>query len=289
MMRMPAFGLSGPWRDNTGFAQTMEQLSGLAWVTGHAGDQPRIPRGPCDPIAGMHAAFAFLVTRLDPSAGQTASHVESTMVESALNVAAEQVLEWSAYGHLLERDGNRSPLAAPQGLYPCADGQAGAETWLALSICSDAQWRALGTCLDEPGWADSTKFDTQAGRRRHHDALDKELRAWTAQHPRSALIEKLRAAGIPASEVANPSTLYASNPQFRARGYFERTPHPTVGALPLPSLPFRFAGIEHWLRKPAPTLGEDNHRILGDLLGLSKAELQELRAAGVIGQRPEGL
>jgi crotonobetainyl-CoA:carnitine CoA-transferase CaiB-like acyl-CoA transferase len=53
MMRMPAFGLSGPWRDNTGFAQTMEQLSGLAWLTGHLDDQPRIPRGPCDPVAGM--------------------------------------------------------------------------------------------------------------------------------------------------------------------------------------------------------------------------------------------
>lgn len=289
MMRMPAFGLSGPWRDNTGFAQTMEQLSGLAWVTGHADDQPRIPRGPCDPIAGMHAAFAFLVTRLDSSESDAGLHVESTMVESALNVAAEQVLEWSAYGHLLERDGNRSVLAAPQGLYPCADGQAGAEIWLALSICSDDQWRALRACLDDPAWAESADFDTRAGRRRYHDALDRELRAWTAQHSRPVLIEKLRAAGIPASEVANPSTLYASNPQFRARGYFERTPHPTVGALPLPSLPFRFAGIEHWLRKPAPTLGEDNDRILSELLGLSESALKELRAAGVIGQRPEGL
>ncbi|MFN8644352.1 MAG: CoA transferase [Candidatus Binatia bacterium] len=59
LVRMPAFGLSGPWRDNTGFAQTMEQMTGLAWVTGHRDDQPRIQRGPCDPLAGMHAAFAF--------------------------------------------------------------------------------------------------------------------------------------------------------------------------------------------------------------------------------------
>ena len=61
LMRMPAFGLSGPWRDHPGFAQTMEQVSGLSWVTGHPGDQPRIPRGPCDPIAAMHATFALLV------------------------------------------------------------------------------------------------------------------------------------------------------------------------------------------------------------------------------------
>ncbi|MBW2399380.1 MAG: CoA transferase, partial [Deltaproteobacteria bacterium] len=143
MMRMPAFGLSGPWRDNTGFAQTMEQLSGLAWVTGHPGDQPRIPRGPCDPLAGMHAAVAFLVALAERSATGHGHHVESTMVESALNVAAEQVIEWSAYGSLLQRDGNRSPLAAPQGLYPCAGGQPGAEKWLALSVATEPQWRAL--------------------------------------------------------------------------------------------------------------------------------------------------
>ncbi|MEI8359530.1 MAG: hypothetical protein WCH13_13700 [Deltaproteobacteria bacterium] len=30
LRRMPAFGLSGPWADRTGFAQTVEQVSGLA-------------------------------------------------------------------------------------------------------------------------------------------------------------------------------------------------------------------------------------------------------------------
>ena len=58
MVRMPAFGLDGPWRERVGFAQTMEQMSGMAWLTGHEADQPRIPRGPCDPIAGMHGCFA---------------------------------------------------------------------------------------------------------------------------------------------------------------------------------------------------------------------------------------
>src|SRR5439155_2819497 len=58
LVRMPAFGLSGPWRDNTGFAQTMEQVTGLTWITGHRVDQPRIQRGPSDPNAGIDAALA---------------------------------------------------------------------------------------------------------------------------------------------------------------------------------------------------------------------------------------
>ncbi len=289
MMRMPAFGLSGPWRDNTGFAQTMEQLSGLAWLTGHPDDQPRIPRGPCDPIAGMHAAFAFLVAVMGRDEDSAGLHIESTMVESALNIAAEQVLEWSAYGHLMEREGNRSPLAAPQGLYACAGSQPGAEKWLALSIASDAQWVALRGLLGEPEWAMKSDLDDASGRRHHHDAIDREFEAWVATRELAPLVAELRELGIPASEVANACSFVQSNPQLQARGYFERPQHPTVGALPLPSLPFRFGSVDRWLRTPAPTLGEHNDEILAGILGLSAEDMASLAAEGVIGTRPEGL
>lgn len=289
MLRMPAFGLTGPWRDHTGFAQTMEQLSGLAWVTGHASDQPRIPRGPCDPVAGMHAAFAVLVALAERARTGRGLHVESTMVESALNIAAEQVVEWSACGRLLEREGNRSPLAAPQGLYPCAGGTPGAEQWLALSVTSDAQWSALRRVLGDPGWARSESLATLSGRRAAHDAIDAELRAWTRTRERGELAAKLRAAGIPAAEVANACRLLQSVPPFAARGWFEAPEHPVVGAMPLPSLPFRYAGVERWLQRPAPTLGQHNEAVLGGLLGLSDAELRALESEGVIGTKLQGL
>jgi len=288
-VRMPAFGLAGPWRDHTGFAQTMEQITGLAWVTGHADDQPRIPRGPCDPVAGMHAAFAFLVALAGRERPDAGPHVESTMVESALNIAAEQVVEWSAYGRLIGREGNRSALAAPQGLYRCADTGSATAPWLALSIASDAQWRALRSELGEPAWAMDAALETLAGRRAAHDAIDARLREWTRERPRAELVAALRARGIPASEVADASRVLESNPQLRARGYFEAPEHPVVGAMPLPSFPFRMTGVERWLRTPAPTLGQHNERVLGRLLGLSPAELRELEAEGLIGTRPAGL
>jgi len=288
MVRMPAFGLSGPWRDHVGFAQTMEQLSGLAWVTGHAADQPRIPRGPCDPLAGMHAVIAVFVALAERAVSGRGHLVESTMVESALNVAAEQVVEWSAYGRLLERDGNRSPLAAPQGLYPCAGGALGDERWLALSVADDAQWRALRAVLGEPAWACDPALDTRAGRRASHDAVDERLRAFTRSRERATLVAELRARGVIASEVADPCRLLETNPQLRARGYFERPMHPVVGAMPVPSWPFRWTSVERWLRAPAPTFGQHNAVVLGGLLGLSATELAALEAAGVVGTRPAG-
>jgi crotonobetainyl-CoA:carnitine CoA-transferase CaiB-like acyl-CoA transferase len=211
------------------------------------------------------------------------------MVESALNVAAEQVVEWTAYGRLVQRDGNRSPLAAPQGLFPCAGGQPGMETWLALSVADDAQWRALRAALGNPPWAMDAALDTRAGRRAAHDVIDMRLREWTRGSERAELVSELRRLGIPASEVADPCRLLQTNPQLRARGYFEALEHPVVGALPLPAWPFRFASVARWLRTPAPTVGRDNERVLSGLLGLSAEELRELASAGIIGTRPRGL
>jgi len=284
MVRMPAFGLTGPWREYVGFAQTMEQISGLAWVTGHVDDQPRIPRGPCDPFAGMHGAFALLVALRAREATGEGQYVEAPMVEGALNAAAEQVVEFTAYGGLIRRGGNRSPGVAPQGLYPCR----GTEQWLALSIATDAQWQALKAMLGQPSWAADPTLDTLAGRTAAHDRIDMQLKRWAAARELPTLVEQLVAAGIPAAPVVDPRAT-SEHPQMRDRGFFETCIHPVVGTHPIPTLPFRFAGVDHWLRAPAPTFGQHNHEILSGLLGLTAEQIAALEADAVIGTRPQGL
>jgi crotonobetainyl-CoA:carnitine CoA-transferase CaiB-like acyl-CoA transferase len=284
MTRMPAFGLDGPWRDRVGFAQTMEQITGLAWLTGHPDDQPRIQRGPCDPLAGMHAAFATLVALVERDATGGGHRVECPMVEGALNAAAEQVIEYTAYGHRMQREGNRAPHAAPQNVYACR----GVERWLALSVTTDAEWRALVDVLGSPLWARDPALATHAGRRAAHDLLDAKLAAWAAERDRDAAVAALLERGVPAAPVVDPRTTH-THPQLAARGFYETLEHPVVGKHPLCSLPLRYASVERWLRLPAPTLGQHSREILRELLGVSDPELDELEAGRVIGSRPPGV
>jgi crotonobetainyl-CoA:carnitine CoA-transferase CaiB-like acyl-CoA transferase len=284
MTRMPAFGLDGPWRDNVGFAQTMEQMTGLAWLTGHVDDQPRIQRGPCDPLAGMHAAFATLVALAERDATGTGHHLECTMVEGALNAAAEQVIEYTAYGQVMQREGNRSPYAARQNLYACR----GTEQWLALSVASDAQWQSLVELLGSPDWATAPDLASHAGRRAAHDRLDEALSAWAAERELAPTVSALLAKGIPAGAVVDPRTA-PTHPQLRARGFYEPLEHPVVGSHPLCTVPFRYVSARSWLRRPAPTLGQHNREILAELLGLSAEKLDALEAREVIGNRPRGV
>ena len=286
--RMPAFGVDGPWRDHVGFAQTMEQLAGLAWLTGHVNDQPRIQRGPCDPLAGVHAAFAILAAlerRADTGRG---AFLECAMVEGALNVAAEQVIEFTAYGNLMERQGNRTAEAAPQGLLKTlASEDAVSPAWIALSIATVEQWDALLDCLGQPAWASDWASADLGRRKSGEEELLAHLAQMFAEMDRESLVRKLRDAGVPAAIPADPRSLSA-HPQFIHRGTYEELVHPVVGQQKFIGMPFRFGSVERWLREPAPLLGEHNEIILQSL-GLGDDEIRDLQERAIIGTLPEGL
>ncbi|NQX87576.1 MAG: CoA transferase [Halioglobus sp.] len=288
LVRMPAFGLDGPWRDHVGFAQTMEQITGMAWLTGFEDDQPRIQRGPCDPLAGMHAAFATLVALEEREKTGKGSFLECPMVEGALNAAAEQVVEYSAYGNVMQREGNRCAQAAPQGLYPCQGHSLEAEQWLALSVETETQWQALRHYLGNPARLAEHQYQTRPGRIRHHQELDELLARLFEERPLKDTVEGLAACGVPAGCV-RPGVATFDHPQLQARGFYERVAHPVVGEHYCVTTPFTSRHVGSWIRRPAPMIGEDNHAVLRSVLGYSDAEIDRLEQMEVIGTRPKGL
>jgi crotonobetainyl-CoA:carnitine CoA-transferase CaiB-like acyl-CoA transferase len=262
VVRMPAFGLSGPWRDRVGFAPTMEQIAGLAWVTGLPDGPPVPPRGACDPVAGAHAAFALLAALEFADRTGHGQLVEVPMIETVLNVTATQTIEFEVFGEILARRGNRGHRAATQDLYRCG----GDDNWVAISAQTDAQRNAL--------------FELTGG---------SALTEWFATQDLDAVVDLLAVAGIPAAAVVSPS-LVTDNPQLRDRGFFERLDHPSTGEGLYPTPPFALlAGQHNWLRRPPPTLGQHNSEVLAELCGLSDADLDRLAADAVIGTRPKGL
>jgi crotonobetainyl-CoA:carnitine CoA-transferase CaiB-like acyl-CoA transferase len=284
MVRMPAFGLTGPWRDRPGMAQTMEQLSGLANSTGYPNGPPINPRGPCDAIAGLHACFATLVALHHRDRTGEGQLLESVMVEAALNVAADQTIEHSAYGDLITRTGNRGAFAAPQNLYACA----GDDRWLALAVETDAQWDALRGWLGDPEWARADDLGDAAGRHAHHDLLDDELGRVFATLDVATAVEELAAAGVPAGNVIIPGRI-TGNPQLRARDFFQTLEHPVAGTLLYPGIPLRFDDFDgRWYESAPPTLGQHNTDVLRGELACTDEDLARLTADGIIGTRPIG-
>ncbi|OBB01182.1 acyl-CoA transferase [Mycobacteriaceae bacterium 1482268.1] len=263
VVRMPAFGLTGPWRDRVGFAPTMEQIAGLAWVTGLPDDPPVAPRGACDPLAGAHAAFATLAALECADRTGRGQLVEVPMIEIVLNVTAVQTMEFEVFGTVMERRGNRGHTDAEQDIYRCA----GEDSWVAVTVRHERDRTALAGVIGDSG---------------------ADIGEWLSTQNAHVAVERLAAVGIPAAVVISPS-LVTDNPQLVHRGFFERLVHPRTGEGLYPCPPFaRLDGAERWLYRPPPTLGQHNTEVLTQRCGLTEADLKRLAADGVIGTRPKG-
>jgi crotonobetainyl-CoA:carnitine CoA-transferase CaiB-like acyl-CoA transferase len=275
LLRMPAFGLDGPWRDHSGFAQTTEQVSGIAWLTGTRDIDPQV-RSTVDPIAGIHGAFAVLAALDHRRRTGEGARLELPMAEVALNVAAEPIVTWSASGVLLERDGNRGPRGAPQSAYACA----GEEQWLALTIGSDGEWARLIEVLGSPGWAMAPDLSTAAGRRMRHDEIDRHLGAWFAVRERDTAVAALLAAGVRAAAVWDQNTQDAL-PQLAERGFTQLLEHPIAGPVGYPGTGMRASAFALAYRAAAPTVGQHTDDVLRDVLGLTDEEIGDLARRGI--------
>ncbi len=287
LVRMPGFGLDGPWRDNPAFAYVIEDSAGLSWLTGHPDQNPVEPYSVGDPNAGVHALVGLLVALEQRRRTGVGALVEAPMVDAALNIAAEQVIEYSAYGTILQRDGNRGPVAAPQNLYRTdeLDEFGRPDCWVAVAVETDEQWLFLRSALGDPGWAADPELGTAAGRRRHHDLLDEQLARWCRGRTADEIVGVLWDAGVPVAKVMQPHR-QTEIPQLAHRGFFEELDHPVFGRARHSTMAARFSeapAVVHTRR--APLLGEHNREILAEL-GLDDREIAELEDDGVLGRTP---
>lgn len=284
MVRMPGFGLDGPWRDLAAFAFVIEDASGLTWLTGYPDRLPLEPYCVGDPNAGLHALFGLQLALEHRARTGEGGLVEAAMVDAALNVTAEQTIEHSAYGELLERAGNRGPCAAPQNLYQAASPDDGGpdDSWVAIAVATDEQWGALRRALGDPDWAADPRFSTAAGRSQEPDRIDTHLKQWCRSRPADVIVDELWDAGVPVGVVMQPH-LQPALDQLDSRDFFEELDHPVIGPSRYSTLPMSFSlGPQQLHLRHAPILGEHNVELLAEL-GLTTSEIDALDAAGIIG------
>ena len=279
MVRMPGFGLEGPWRDYVGWALNIEQVSGMSAATGYADGPPCNVQGPADPIVGVHAGVALLAALEHRRRTGEGRLIEVAQIEVAAAVTAEPVIEYSMNGIVRPRDGNRQ-RGYCQGVYPTdAD-----DVWVALSVRDDHDWSALVDAMGRPGLLEDERFATGDRRAAAPDAFDQVVAAWTRTQSSANIVAALQQRDMAAEEVIKPEGMY-DVPQLDARRYYEDYQRPITGRHRYPGWPFRITpGPARHHRFAPPTLGQHNDEILSGL-GLSRDELAALRHDRIIGDR----
>ncbi len=280
LVRMPGFGLQGPWRDYVGWAANIEQTSGMSAATGYADGPPCNLQGPADPIVGVHAGVALLAAlehRRRTGEGQL---IAVAQIEVAACIAAEPVIEYSMNANVQPREGNRC-RGHVQGVYPTAVDDA----WVALCVRDDADWAHMVEAMGRPDLLCDARFVSAEQRRLVHDEFDDVVAGWTRTQTAIDIVDALGARRVPAEQVLTPDSMY-DIPQLDARGFYEELEHPVTGLHRYPGWPFRLTpGPSRHHRFAPPTLGQHNEEILRGL-GVTDDELEELRARRVIGATP---
>ncbi len=284
IVRMPGFGLEGPWQNYVGWAMSFEQASGAAWITGDPDGAPLNPGGFADPMDGLHSLVALQAALGHRDRTGEAQIIEAAQLEMGACWTAEQVIAYSLTGKLQQRTGNRSETMAPQGVYLCEEN-----AWIAISIRDDEDWGRFTAAIGSPEWASDSRFASVKGRMAYHDEIDRHISDWCASRNANAVIDAVQSAGVPIGRMLTAPTM-TTDPHLSARRFYQPLVHATMGERKYPRWPMiQNPGTNGLNRWSSPTLGQHNSEILGKDLGLTEAEIAELAEKEVIGTVPKGL
>ena len=280
MISMSAMGQTGPWKDSVAFGPTIQALSGLTYLTSFDKDAPLGPGYAYgDIVAGLYAVIAILAALETRDRDGNGQYIDLSEYEALSGLMGPALMDVAVNQREVLPPGNGSCYlpAAPHGCYRCS----GRDKWCAIAVFTDDEWQALKEVMGNPEWAEQPRFSELSSRQRYAPELDALLEQWTVKQDAKRLMQTLQEAGVPAGVVQNAEDL-AQDPHLNARGYFVSSEHTGPGLTTADAFPAIFNGARTSPWKAAPLLGEDNHYVFVELLGLEENELRSYVERGII-------
>lgn len=278
------FGHRGPYSSFKTWGPIVQSCCGLTFTSGLP-DLP--PAGWGYSYMDHHGAnfmclaiLAALVHRNRTGEGQW---IDMSCTDAGASLLGPVVLDNTVNGRPTRRPGfpysNRSdsPAMAPHNVYPAL----GDDQWVAIACRDDRDWEAIVGVVGEE-WARDPRFATREGRLAHQDELDDRMRVWCAARDKFAIQEQMIGAGVPGVAVQLPEERIEHDPGTTEFGLWPWVEHPLMGRVRVDGLPYHLSETDWRIERAAPLLGQHNDYVYGEILGLTDAEIADLRKDGVI-------
>lgn len=272
------FGQHGPLRDWRAYDPIVQAMSGMSSVTGYP-DRPPVRSGAAlaDTTASMFGVIGVLSALRARDRTGRGDWVDVAMLDASFFMLAD-VLEFAAAGVPLGRLGNGHQGTVPFNVYRARDG------WVTLAAVTAREWADVLRALGRSDLASDPRFDGGiTSRRDHREEIDALVQGWIGQRTMADAVEILQAHHVAAGPVQDLADA-SDDEHLRAREMVVPLAHPSHGPVPGAwgaGMPLKFANHPTTFDAPAPAPGAHNEEIYGRL-GLGKADLDALRAEGVI-------
>ena len=272
-------GQTGPNKDYPGFGGQGSAISGFNFLTGWPDREATGQHGTItDSLAPRFVAAAVLAALLRKQKTGEGTYIDVAQVETAAYSLSGWMLEYFANGEVVQRDGNRSRVAAPHGAFPCR----GEDRWCTIACHDDEDWQRLTRAMGSPAWALDPRFATLDDRKACEDELESLISSWTRERTAEEIMSAVQSAGVEAGVVETSRDLNA-DPQLAERGHFVPVQHEVLGPHTCERLGYALSVTPGTIERQGPLLGEDSEHVYRDILGLSEDVLTTLRGDGVLG------
>jgi formyl-CoA transferase len=277
MARVSGFGQTGPYAHRAGYGSIGEAMGGIRYLAGDADRPPsRVGLSIGDSLAATFACLGVLAALHHRDRSGRGQVVDSAIYEAVLAMMESTIPEYTEGGIIRERSGAILPKIAPSNVYPTGDGE-----MILIGANQDSVFGRLCEAMGQAQLADDPRYASHGARGEHQVELDERIARWTVTVPAEELLALLERHGVPAGRIYRAPEMLA-DPQFQARDSIVKVAHDTLQNLMMQNVAPKLSETAGSIRWPGPALGAHNREVLGDLLGLSAADITELQRRGIV-------
>lgn len=270
------FGHTGPYAHRAAFDTVGQAMSGAMSITGFPGGPPvKAGVNYVDYSTGIYAALGVMFALYQRERTGLGQHVDIALLDVALSFMESTFAEYTRCGVVRPQIGNRNYFAAPFDAFQTRDG------YVYVAVVGQGLWRRFLKATGLATLSEDARFRDNRSRAEHGQELSALIAPWMALRTVAEVVDTMQRARVPCGPVYTIPQAYA-DPQVQARQMVMATDHGRLGVLPLIGNPVKLSGAPVSVRRTAPTVGEHNQQVYGELLGLSHEEIARLQTEGAI-------
>ena len=271
------FGQDGPYKDRAGYDLIAQALSGIMSVTGWPDRGPARAGFPAvDVMGGLSGAIGILAALQYRQTTGQGQMIDVSLLDSA--VAAMEIINqiYLVEGRVPQRRGNRYESACPNESYLAEDGE------FVIAAANDTLWKKVCTIIGRDELFDDPRYQSNHLRVQNHEDIRVAIEEWTKSRKVAEVVEILLNEGVPAAPINDVRQVVEDPHIAGAREMFVEIDHPKAGKVKLTGPHIKFSKTRAEIRIPPPVLGQHNEEIFSGWLGLNPAEMEALKAEGII-------
>jgi len=270
------FGRTGPYADRGGFDVIAQAVGGLMDITGEPDGPPvKVGVAMTDIATALYAHGAILAALYVRERTGVGQRIDISLLETQMAALINIASSYLNGGALPQKWGTAHTNIVPYQAFRTKDG------YLILGGATDRLWVKLCEALQLPALAHDPAYATNAQRVRHRAAIVRRLEERLVTKTRKEWEAILAPTGVPCGPINRMDEVFA-DPQVQHLGMVWEGTHPQTGPIRMVRNPVTFSATPAEIRQLPPRLGEHTEEVLRDLLGYSRADIEALRAGGVV-------